>query len=340
MYNTAQFRNNPRNIAYFVISILFPIVFLWSLSTGETEIGINEVLNYIFGDSNTSTAQVIIHDIRLPRAIAALLTGCALGLSGAMLQGMLRNPLASPFLLGISSGAGICVVIMLSLNVLSSFIPFGAWAGSILAAVIVFLIAYEKNNISVQRLILSGVAISSVLSSIQSIFLLTFDDTRIQNSLTWLSGTLAGRDWDDIKYTWIPIVSCGCISLLFGKQLNLAFLDSDTSKSLGLSIFRMRIFVGLIATMMTACAVCIAGLVGFVGLVIPHIVRLLCGNNYIHVIPISGFAGGMFVLIADVIARSYLWELPVGIVTSLLGSPFFIYLLQRSHYMRSSNGRS
>ena len=225
-----------------------------------------------------------------------------------------------------------------SLNIVSTLIPFGAWVGSIIAAALVFIIAYEKNIISLQRLILSGVAVSSVLSSIQAIFLLTLDDIRIQNSLTWLSGTLAGRDWDHIKYTWIPILTCGCISLFFGKQLNLAFLDNDTSKSLGLSIFRMRLFVGLIATMMTACAVCIAGLVGFVGLVVPHIVRLLCGNNYIHVIPISGVVGGLFVLVADVLARSYLWELPVGIVTSLLGSPFFIYLLQKSRYVRNNNG--
>ena len=338
MGKTSQLRNKPNKISYFTVSIILLIVFVWSLSTGETAIGLNEVVNYTFGNTNTSTANLIIHDIRLPRSIAAVLTGYALGLSGAILQGMLRNPLASPYLLGISSGAGICVVIMFSLNIISSLIPFGAWAGSIMAAAIVFIIAYEKNNISVQRLILSGVAISSVLSSIQAIFLLTLDDTRIQNSLTWLSGTLAGRDWADIRYTWIPILSCGCISLLFGKQLNLAFLDNDTSKSLGLSIVRMRLFVGLIATMMTACAVCIAGLVGFVGLVVPHIVRLLFGNNYIHIIPISGVIGAIFVLLADVLARSYLWELPVGIVTSLLGSPFFIYLLQRSHHMRNHNG--
>ena len=338
MDKTFKLRNRSKKFIYLIVSILLLIIFVWSLSMGETEIGFDEVVNYILGNPNTSTAHLVIHDIRLPRSIAAVLTGFALGLSGAILQGMLRNPLASPYLLGISSGAGICVVIMFSLNIISTLIPFGAWLGSIIAAALVFIIAYEKNNISLQRLILSGVAISSVLSSIQAIFLLTLDDIRIQNSLTWLSGTLAGRDWDDIKYTWIPILTCGCISLLFGKQLNLAFLDNDTSKSLGLSIFRMRLFVGLIATMMTACAVCIAGLVGFVGLVVPHIVRLLCGNNYIHIIPISGVVGGLFVLIADVLARSYLWELPVGIVTSLLGSPFFIYLLQRSRYVRNNNG--
>ena len=337
MDRIARMNNKSKRGIYVSVSIVLLIVFVWSLSMGETEVSLSEVVNYTLGNPNSSTANLIIHDIRLPRSIAAVLTGFALGLSGAILQGMLRNPLASPYLLGISSGAGICVVIMFSLNIISSLIPFGAWIGSIVAAALVFIIAYDKNNISIQRLILSGVAISSVLSSLQAIFLLTLDDIRIQNSLTWLSGTLAGRDWDDIRYTWIPILACGSISLLFGKQLNLAFLDNDTSKSLGLSIFKMRLFVGLIATMLTACAVCIAGLVGFVGLVVPHIVRLLCGNNYIHVIPISGIVGGVFVLTADVVARSYLWEMPVGIVTSLLGSPFFIYLLQGSHYRRNNN---
>ena len=337
MDRIARMKNKSKRGIYVSVSIVLLIVFVWSLSMGETEVSLSEVVNYTLGNPNSSTANLIIHDIRLPRSIAAVLTGFALGLSGAILQGMLRNPLASPYLLGISSGAGICVVIMFSLNIISSLIPFGAWIGSIVAAALVFIIAYDKNNISIQRLILSGVAISSVLSSLQAIFLLTLDDIRIQNSLTWLSGTLAGRDWDDIRYTWIPILACGSISLLFGKQLNLAFLDNDTSKSLGLSIFKMRLFVGLIATMLTACAVCIAGLVGFVGLVVPHIVRLLCGNNYIHVIPISGIVGGVFVLTADVVARSYLWEMPVGIVTSLLGSPFFIYLLQGSHYRRNNN---
>ena len=245
------------------------------------------------------------------------------------------NPLASPFLLGISSGAGVCVVILFALNVAAFWIPVGAWLGAVVAAALVFFISYQRQHISLERLILAGVAVSSVLGSIQAIFLLRSDDTRIQNSLTWLSGTLAARTWDDLAFTWVPIVVCIAASLAFAKQLNLALLDDDTSQSLGLSLIKLRLMVGFIATILTACAVCISGLVGFVGLVIPHMVRLVCGTNFMYVLPMSGLMGGVVLLGADALARTYLWELPVGLVTSLIGSPFFIYLLQRRRLRQS-----
>ena len=315
---------------YFLLSILLLIgVFIYSMCVGDSPIGFKEFLDYFSGSPSSDTAVLVIRDIRLPRSLAALLTGSALGVSGAMLQGMLRNPLASPFLLGISSGAGVCVVILFSLNILSWWIPVGAWFGAVVSALLVFCIAYDQKQISLERLILSGVAVSSVLGSVQAIFLLRSDDTRIQNSLTWLSGTLAGRDWSDLTFTWLPIVLCLFGSLVFAKQLNLALLDDDTSQSLGLSLTRLRILIGVVATVLTACSVCIAGLVGFVGLVIPHIARLLCGSNFIYVLPFSGVLGALAVLGGDVIARVYFWELPVGIVTALFGSPFFIYLLRK-----------
>ena len=326
---------STRSIFILIIFFSFPLLFLSSLSIGEADIGPNKVLNYFIGGKISSLDQLIIKDIRMPRALAAILTGSALGVSGGMLQGMLRNPLASPFLLGISSGAGVCVVILFALNVAAYWIPIGAWIGAVVAAGLVFIISYQKQHISVERLILAGVAVSSVLGSIQAIFLLRSDDTRIQNSLTWLSGTLSARTWDDIAFTWLPIVVCIFASLLFAKQLNLALLDDDTSQSLGLSLVKSRLMVGLIATILTACAVCIAGLVGFVGLVIPHMVRLICGTNYMYVLPMSGLMGGMVLLGADTLARTYLWELPVGLVTSLIGSPFFIYLLQRRRLHQS-----
>ena len=275
-------------LVYFILSIIILIgVLVYSMCVGDSPIGFREFFDYFSGAPSSETTILVIRDIRLPRSLAALLTGSALGVSGAMLQGMLRNPLASPFLLGISSGAGVCVVILFSLNILSWWIPVGAWLGAVVSTLIVFCIAYDQKNISLERLILSGVAVSSVLGSVQAIFLLRSDDTRIQNSLTWLSGTLAGRDWSDLTFTWLPIVLCLFGSLVFAKQLNLAMLDDDTSQALGLSLTQLRILVGVVATVLTACSVCIAGLVGFVGLVIPHIARLLCGSSFIYVLPFS-----------------------------------------------------
>jgi len=324
-----------RSILVLILIASLPCLFLVSLSIGDADVGPQQVLDYFFGEKISSIDLLVIQDIRMPRALAAVLTGAALGISGAMLQGMLRNPLASPFLLGISSGAGVCVVILFSLNVVAFWIPIGAWFGAVAAAGLVFLISYQRQYISLERLILAGVAVSSVLGSIQAIFLLRSDDTRIQNSLTWLSGTLAARTWDDLAFTWVPIVVCIVASLAFAKQLNLALLDDDTSQSLGLSLIKLRLMVGFIATILTACAVCISGLVGFVGLVIPHMVRLVCGTNFMYVLPMSGLMGGVVLLGADALARTYLWELPVGLVTSLIGSPFFIYLLQRRRLRQS-----
>lgn len=304
-------------------------IFIFSLCVGSSPIGFREFLGYVVDQSASTTTELVIRDIRLPRSLAAVLTGSALGVSGAMLQGMLRNPLASPFLLGISSGAGVCVVILFSLNIVSYWIPIGAWLGAVIAAVVVFCIAYDQKQISLERLILSGVAVSSILGSIQAVFLIRSDDTRIQNSLTWLSGTLAGSDWNNLTFTWVPIVLCLLSALFFAKQLNLALLDDDTSRSLGLSLTQLRVLIGTVATVLTACSVCLAGLVGFVGLVVPHVARLLCGNNFIFVLPFSGLLGALAVLAGDVVARVYFWELPVGIVTALFGSPFFIYLLRK-----------
>ena len=314
----------------FVCLLSLAFLLIISLSMGESGIGLNSLVHYILTGSISPMGKIVITEIRLPRSLAALLTGAALGMSGAMLQGMLRNPLASPYLLGISSGAGVCVVILISLNVIAAWIPIGAWLGAVLAALLVFMIAYNKGILTIERLILSGVAISSLLGSIQAVFLLRSDDARIQNSLTWLSGTLAGRDWSDIQFTWVPITVVILISILLSKKLNLAMLDDDTSQSLGLSILHLRVLVGLLATILTACAVCIAGLVGFVGLVIPHIVRLIFGYDFKLILPISALLGSIFVLSADIIARNFLGELPVGLVTSLIGSPFFVYILRKS----------
>jgi len=328
IFKSKKIRMRKRLVFFCLLSLVFLLII--SLSMGESGIGLNSLVHYILTGSISPMGKIVITEIRLPRSLAALLTGAALGMSGAMLQGMLRNPLASPYLLGISSGAGVCVVILISLNVVATWIPIGAWLGAVLAAILVFMIAYNKRVLTIERLILSGVAISSLLGSIQAVFLLRSDDARIQNSLTWLSGTLAGRDWSDIQFTWAPITVVTLISILLSKKLNLAMLDDDTSQSLGLSILHLRVLVGLLATILTACAVCIAGLVGFVGLVIPHIVRLIFGYDFKLILPISALLGSIFVLSADIIARNFLGELPVGLVTSLIGSPFFVYILRKS----------
>ena len=253
-------------------------------------------------------------------------------MSGALLQGMLRNGLASPYLLGISAGSGLVIVSFISFGLAQIFMPIAAWFGAVFTTIIVFVLARSENKISVERLILGGVALSSLFGAIQATLILQVEDGRIQAALTWLIGSLNARGWSEIKITWIPILLALLVGLFLSKQLNLLALGEDLSTSLGNSLLRSRCLIGLVATLLAASAVSIGGLIGFIGLVVPHFSRLLIGNDYKYVLPFSALTGGLTLSAADLIARSGSIEIPVGIVTSLLGAPIFIIIL----YKRSS----
>ena len=273
--------------------------------------------------------QTILWDLRLPRTIAAILVGAALGMSGALLQGMLRNGLADPFLLGISAGAGLVAIAMISLGVFLAWVPLAAWVGGVLTTVIVYFLAKTGDGISVERLILGGVAVSAMFGAIQSVLLLLTEDGRIQAALNWLIGSLNGRGWTEVTTagTYISVaLGLGC---LLARSLNLLNLGDELAVSLGVSLGRSRIFIGAVATLLAAGAVSIGGLIGFVGLIVPHGIRLLVGTDYRAILPLSALGGAIVMTIADLLSRLGAVELPVGAVTALLGSPLFIWLLYR-----------
>ncbi|PLZ92259.1 iron ABC transporter [Fischerella muscicola CCMEE 5323] len=271
--------------------------------------------------------QTILWDLRLPRTLAAMLVGAALGTAGALLQGMLRNGLADPFLLGISAGAGLVAVAMFSFGVLQAWVPLAAWIGGLFTTIIIYFLARRGDGISVERLILGGVAVSSLFGAIQSVLLLMAEDGQVQAALNWLIGSLNGRGWTEVKSGGIYI----CVSLLLGcllaRNLNLLNLGDELAVGLGVSLVRSRILIGGIASLLAAGAVSIGGLIGFVGLIVPHGIRLLVGADYRAVLPLSAVGGAFVLTLADVVSRSAAVELPVGAVTALLGSPLFIWLL-------------
>ncbi|PLZ90152.1 iron ABC transporter [Fischerella thermalis CCMEE 5196] len=271
--------------------------------------------------------QTILWDLRLPRTLAAMLVGAALGTAGALLQGMLRNGLADPFLLGISAGAGLVAVAMFSFGVLQAWVPLAAWIGGLFTTIIIYFLARRGDGISVERLILGGVAVSSLFGAIQSVLLLMAEDGQVQAALNWLIGSLNGRGWTEVKTGGIYI----CVSLLLGcllaRTLNLLNLGDELAVGLGVSLVRSRILIGGIASLLAAGAVSIGGLIGFVGLIVPHGIRLLVGADYRAVLPLSAVGGAFVLTLADVVSRSAVVELPVGAVTALLGSPLFIWLL-------------
>lgn len=299
-----------------------------SLSLGAVSLSSSAVWAALWhrGDA---IAQTIVWELRLPRAIAAISVGSALGVSGALLQGMLRNGLASPFILGISAGAGLAAVLIVGLGIWQIWLPLGAWLGAVVSMLIVFGLARTQTTLSVERLILGGVAVSTLFAAMQTMLLLLSPDGRVQAALTWLTGSLNGRGWQEITVVG-PSVSIALVAgCLLARQVNLLNLGDDLAVGLGVSLTRSRLLIGAVATLLTAGAVSIAGLVGFVGLIVPHGVRLLVGNDYRLVLPFSAIGGALVLSLADLIARSGPVELPVGIVTALLGAPVFLWLLYR-----------
>ena len=308
-----------------LLGLIFLVVIL-SLSHGSVELSSYEVIQAFLREGDL-TNQIIFWELRLPRLIASLLVGSALGTSGALLQGMLRNGLASPYLLGISAGSGLIIVLMISMGLWFSWIPVAAWFGAILTTFIVYFLAKSGGSISVERLILGGVALSSLFGAIQSMLLLQSEDGRVQTALTWLIGSLNSRGWSEIKLAGPPILFALCMALLLSRQLNLLGLGDDLSVGLGNSLFRSRCLIGASATLLAASSVSVGGLIGFVGLIVPHAVRFLFGTDYRLVLPFSALVGALTLSTADLIARSGSIEFPVGIITSLLGAPIFIALL-------------
>ena len=305
------------------------LTFVISLSLGAVPLSLDQLWQ-AFWYRGDPINQTILWQLRLPRVVAAMTVGAALGTSGALLQGMLRNPLAEPFLLGISAGAGLVVIVMVTLGIFQAWIPFAAWLGAILTTAIVYFIARTGNGIAVERLILGGVAISSLFGAVQTTLLLLAEEGRIQTALNWIVGSLNGRGWKEIAiaapYILIALV-CAC---LLGRYLNILNLGDELAVGLGINLGRSRLLIGGTATLLAASAVSMAGLIGFVGLIVPHAMRLLMGgNDYRWLIPLSAAGGALVLSVADLLSRLGAVELPVGAVTSLLGSPLFVWFLYR-----------
>ncbi|MEM7725391.1 MAG: iron ABC transporter permease [Cyanobacteria bacterium P01_A01_bin.45] len=320
--------NNRLLLAFGILSAALILTFVISISQGASYMSLSDIWQALLHKGDL-TNQQIIWNLRMPRIIAAMLVGSALGMSGALLQGMLRNSLASPFILGISAGAGLVTVVMIFLELRTSWIPFAAWLGAIFTAVLVIFLGRAQSGIRVEKLILGGVAVSSLFGAIQSTLLLLVEDGRVQQALNWLIGSLNARGWSEVQtaapYMLVALFA-GC---LLARWVNILALGDDLAVGLGVSLVRSRLLIGAVATLLAAGAVSIAGLIGFVGLVVPHGVRLLVGNDYRLCLPLSALGGAWLLTFADLLSRLGAVELPVGAVTALLGSPLFIWLLYR-----------
>lgn len=315
--------------------ILLALTLMLSIVIGSVFIPFNELWNVLRGAGDETYAS-IIWSIRVPRTVLVALTGAALGISGASYQGLFRNPLADPFLIGVASGAGLGAVIAMTIQWPYSFwglmaVPMAAFLTALLTVLVVYSIARIGHTVPTTNLILAGVAISSFATSLTS-FLMLRSTNEVRRALGWLLGGSIQNGWTSILAILPFLVIGAAILLISGHALNLLQFGDDQAQQLGLNVTRTRTLILVAASLVTATAVSFSGIVGFIGLIVPHLMRMWAGADYRRLLPLSLISGASALLIADVIARVVLapQEIPVGIVTALAGAPFFLWVLKRA----------
>lgn len=300
-----------------------------SLTKGSSVITMSQIVELLLNPGMDPQSQ-IIWNIRMPRTIVGALVGINLSLSGAILQAIMRNPLADPHIIGISSGAGLAgVVIMILFPALEYLITPVAFVGAMLAAICIYILAW-KNGIKPVRIILAGVAVSAFLSAGISGLMIFYSD-RVHGALMWMVGGLAARSWPHVSII-LPYAAIGLVlALASASYLNILQLGDEMARGLGVNVEVTRIVMTAIAALLAASAVSVVGLLGFVGLVVPHAARLLIGSDYRFLLPAAALLGVAIVTLSDTFARVVFApiELPVGIIMAFLGAPFFLFLLRR-----------
>jgi iron complex transport system permease protein len=322
----------PLIISLFVLTIML----ILSLAVGSVFIPPAELWRVLSGAKSSEVFRTILLDIRLPRTALIALVGAALAGSGAAYQGLFRNPLADPYLIGVASGAGLGAILAMSikwpyttLGLLA--VPLAAFIASLLTVYLVYTFAHIGGSVPTTNLILAGVAVSSFATSLTS-YLMLRSTGEVRRAIGWLLGGVSLVSWD-ATLALIPYLAIGLTTLVLnGYALNLLQFGDDQATQMGLNVRRAKFIIIVAASLVTAAAVSFAGIIGFVGLVVPHVMRIWWGVDYRRLIPLSILGGASALLLADVLARVVMapQELPVGIVTALAGAPFFLWVLRRS----------
>jgi len=289
------------------------------------------------------STEVILFQLRLPRVVLAGVVGAALASSGAVFQGLFRNPLADPAIIGISSGAAlgaIGVIVFAGSGALGAFgVPLAAFVCALLTAVLVYRLARIGPAVHVATLLLAGIAVAAVISSIMSL-VMSFSGEQVRDIYAWLLGGLVGQGWGSIAAV-VPLVALGVVAAaLTARDLNLMALGEERAAQLGVEVDRLKRRSIAIGALLAACAVSVAGVIGFVGLMTPHLIRVFVGADHRRLLPAVLLAGPVLLILADLVSRIVLapQELPVGVVTALLGGPFFLYLLRREGRRARASG--
>ncbi|HCT2604713.1 TPA: iron ABC transporter permease [Staphylococcus aureus] len=331
-------RENPtplKFLSYIIgLSMILLITLFISTLIGDAKIQASTIIEAIFNYNPSNQQQNIINEIRIPRNIAAVIVGMALAVSGAIIQGVTRNGLADPALIGLNSGASFALALTYAVLPNTSFLilMFAGFLGAILGgailggAIVLMIGRSRRDGFNPMRIILAGAAVSAMLTALSQGIALAF---RLNQTVTfWTAGGVSGTTWSHLKWA-IPLIGIALfIILTISKQLTILNLGESLAKGLGQNVTIIRGICLIIAMILAGIAVAIAGQVAFVGLMVPHIARFLIGTDYVKILPLTALLGGILVLVADVIAR-YLGEAPVGAIISFIGVPYFLYLVKK-----------
>ncbi|HWO77127.1 MAG TPA: iron ABC transporter permease [Bacillus sp. (in: firmicutes)] len=314
------------------------LVFLLSVGLGDYPVSPFTVLSVIFGGGN-KMEQLVVLDFRLPRILIALLVGIGLAVSGAILQGIIRNPLASPDIIGVTGGASVAVVAFLAIftndnNVLTvsiSWMPLAAFIGACIVAFLGYFLAW-KNGVSPIRLVLIGIGISMLMQALTTLFMILGPIYQASQANIWITGTVHGSKWSDVTMLAPWTIILLILSLAASRTLNLQELGDDLAIAAGGRVQKQRFILLIISTALVGGAVAFAGGIGFVGLMAPHMARRLVGSSFGALIPVSAILGAILVMVADLIGRTLFspLEIPAGVFTAGIGAPYFIYLLYKT----------
>ena len=307
---------------------------LLAVRLGAVGLSVREIVAAIAGRGDPAT-RAIVRELRLPRALQSALVGAALALSGATFQALVRNPLAEPYVLGVSSGAAVGAVaaIVLGLGVTASWsVPAAAFAGALLAIVLVFRIAWGVGAaLDTRVLLLAGVVAGAFFNAVILLLLTLTDVESLRSAMFWMMGSNAGASWRSVSLLAAYVLPTGAVLLALARSLDLMALGEATAAHLGTRVERTKLVAYGLASLLAAVSVAVSGVIGFVGLVVPHVVRLLWGSSHRSALPASALLGASFLVLTDLVARLVTrpTELPIGVVTAFLGVPFFIWLLRR-----------
>lgn len=309
---------------------LLAVLMIWAMTLGSYEISFTDVVRSVFGHG-TAKQELIVRDLRLPRVLCAVLIGAALSLSGMIFQGLVRNPLVSPDVIGINAGAGLLAVFSIVTGMSAAMLPVAAFIGAIAAALAVYVLAWRE-GISPSRLILVGIGVGAALQAGTTWLTVKYPIEQARPALVWLMGSISGSDWGDARVVAIFLAVCLPLTIALAWPLRAMQLGDDVARSLGISLERTRLLLILIGAALAAAAVAVAGPIGFVALMVPHFARMVAGPLSGSVVLFTALVGGAFLLIADIAGAHLLpVSIPVGVVTAAIGAPYFLILLHRSN---------